>query len=37
MGIKEGEEGQKKGMCNIVITDNFPNLQNTVPIQVQEA
>jgi hypothetical protein len=36
----EGEEVQAKGMCNIfnkIITENFPNLEKTMPIQVQEA
>jgi hypothetical protein len=40
VGIEEGEEVQAKGMHNIVnkmITENFPNLEKTVPIQVQEA
>jgi hypothetical protein len=39
MGIKEGEEVQAKGMCNIfnkIITENFPNLEKTMLIQVQE-
>jgi hypothetical protein len=39
MGIEEGEEVQAKGICNIVnkiITENFPNLEKTMPIQVQE-
>jgi hypothetical protein len=39
MGI-EGEEVQAKGMHNIfnqMITENFPNLEKTMPIQVQEA
>jgi hypothetical protein len=39
MGIVEGEEVQAKGMCNIlnkIITENFPNLEKTMPIQVQE-
>jgi hypothetical protein len=39
MGI-EGEEVQAKGICNIfnkIITENFPNLEKTMPIQVQEA
>jgi hypothetical protein len=39
MGI-EGEEVQAKGMCNIfnkIITENFPDLQKTMPIEVQEA
>jgi hypothetical protein len=40
MGIEEGEEMQAKGICNIfnkIITENFPNLVNAMPIQVQEA
>jgi hypothetical protein len=40
MGIEEGEEVQAKGMCNIfnkIITENFPNLEKTMLIQVQEA
>jgi hypothetical protein len=40
MGIEEGEEVQAKGMHNIfnkIITKNFPNLEKTLPIQVQEA
>jgi hypothetical protein len=39
MGIEEGEEVQAKGMCNIFnnITENFPNLDKTMSIQVQEA
>jgi archaeosine-15-forming tRNA-guanine transglycosylase len=40
MGIKEEEEVQAKGMHNIfnkIITEIFPNLEKTVPIQVQEA
>jgi hypothetical protein len=40
MGIEEGEEGQAKGIHNILnklITENFPNLEKTIPIQVQEA
>jgi hypothetical protein len=40
MGIEEGEEVQTKGMCNIfnkIITENFPNLEKTMPIHVQEA
>jgi hypothetical protein len=40
MGIEEGEEVQAKGMHNIfnkIITENFPNLKKTIPIQVQEA
>jgi hypothetical protein len=38
MGIEEGEEVQAKGICNIVnkiITENFPNLEKTMPIQVK--
>jgi hypothetical protein len=37
MGIEEGEEVQAKGICNIfnkIITENFPNLEKTIPIQV---
>jgi hypothetical protein len=40
MDIKEGEEVQTKGIHNIVkkiITENFPNLEKVMPIQVQEA
>jgi hypothetical protein len=40
MDIEEGEEVQTKGMCNIfnkIITENFPNLEKTMPVQVQEA
>jgi hypothetical protein len=39
MGIEEGEKVQAKGIHNIVnkITDYFPNLEKTKPIQVQEA
>jgi chromosome segregation ATPase len=32
----EGEEVQAKGMCNMfnkIITENFPNLEKTMPIQ----
>jgi hypothetical protein len=39
MGIEEGEE-VAKGIHNIfnkIITENFPNLEKTTPIQVQEA
>jgi hypothetical protein len=39
MGIEEGEEVQAKGICNIfnkIITENFPNLEKTMPFQVQE-
>jgi chromosome segregation ATPase len=40
MGTEEGEEVQAKGTCNIfnkIITENFPNLEKTMPIQIQEA
>jgi hypothetical protein len=40
MGIEEREEVQAKGICNIfnkILTENFPNLEKTMPIQVQEA
>jgi hypothetical protein len=40
MGIEEGEEVQAKGIPNIfnkIITENFPNLEKIMPIQVQEA
>jgi hypothetical protein len=40
MGIEEGDEVQTKGMNNIfnkIVTENFPNLEKTMPIQVQEA
>jgi hypothetical protein len=39
MGIEEGQEVQAKGMCNIVnkiITENFPSLDKSMPIQMQE-
>jgi hypothetical protein len=39
MDIEEGEEVQAKGICNIfnkIITENFPNLEKIMPIQVQE-
>jgi hypothetical protein len=35
MGIEEGEEIQAKGMHNIlnkIITENFQNLEKTMPI-----
>jgi hypothetical protein len=38
--LKKGEEVQAKGIHNIfskIITENFPNLEKTMPIQVQEA
>jgi hypothetical protein len=40
MGIAEGEEAPAKGIRNIfnkIITENFPNLEKTMAIQVQEA
>jgi hypothetical protein len=40
IGIEEGEEVQAKEIHNIfnkIITDNFPNLEKTMPMQVQEA
>jgi hypothetical protein len=40
MDIEEGEEVQTKEICNIFnkrITGNFPNVEKTIPIQVQEA
>jgi hypothetical protein len=40
VGTEEEEEVQAKGMCNTVnkiITENFPNLEKTMPIQIQEA
>jgi hypothetical protein len=40
MGIKEGEEVQAKGMGNMfnkIITENFPNLEKMMPIQLQES
>jgi hypothetical protein len=40
MGIEEGKEVQAKGMHNIfnkIITEYFPILEKTMPIQVQEA
>jgi hypothetical protein len=40
MGIEEGEEVQAKGIHNIfnkIITENFPNLEKAMPIQIQEA
>jgi hypothetical protein len=40
MGTEEREEVQAKGMSNIfnkIIIENFPNLEKTMPIQVQKA
>jgi hypothetical protein len=36
MGIEEGEEVQAKNLFNKIITENFPNWEKTMPIQVQE-
>jgi hypothetical protein len=38
-GIEKGDEVQAKGMRTIfnkIITENFPNLEKTMPIQKQE-
>jgi diaminopimelate epimerase len=40
MGIEKGEEVQAKGIHNIfnkIITENFTNLEKTMPIQVEVA
>jgi hypothetical protein len=40
MSIEEGEEVQAKGMNNIfnkIITENYPNLEKSIPIRMQEA
>jgi hypothetical protein len=40
MGIEEGEEVQAKAMHNIfnkIITENFPNQEKSMPIQMDEA
>jgi hypothetical protein len=40
MSTEEGEEVQAKGIHNLfskIITENFPNLEIAIPIQVQEA
>jgi hypothetical protein len=40
MGIEEGEEVTTKGICNIfnkIITENLPNLEKILPIQVLES
>jgi hypothetical protein len=40
MGIEQGEEEQAERMHNIfnkAFTENFPNLDKTMPIQVQES
>jgi Mg2+ and Co2+ transporter CorA len=37
MGVEKGEEVQTKGMRNIfnkIITENFPNLEKTMPTQI---
>jgi hypothetical protein len=40
MGIEEGEEVHAKGMSNRfnkIITENFPNLEKSIPMQMQKA
>jgi hypothetical protein len=40
MGIEDGKEVQEKGMHDIfnkIITENFPNLEETMLIQVQKS
>jgi hypothetical protein len=40
MSIEERKELQAKGICNIfnkIITENFPNLKEYLPIQLHEA
>jgi hypothetical protein len=40
MGIEEGEGVQAKGIHNIfnkIITENFPNLEKAMPMQIQKA
>jgi hypothetical protein len=40
MGIQEGEEVKAKGLCNIfnkIVTENIPNLEKVLAIQIQEA
>jgi hypothetical protein len=39
MGNKEGQKVQAKGISNIfnkIMTENFPNLEKVLPIQIQE-
>jgi hypothetical protein len=39
MDIKEGEEVQATGICNIfnkILTENFPNLEKGLSIQVHQ-
>jgi hypothetical protein len=36
MGIEEGEEVQAEGL-NKIITENFPNFEKELSIQLQEA
>jgi hypothetical protein len=39
MDLVEGKEVQDKGICNIfnkMLTENFPNIDKVLPIQVQE-
>jgi hypothetical protein len=37
MGIKEGEDKGIHNIFNKIITEDFPNLEKVLPIQVQEA
>jgi hypothetical protein len=40
MGIEKGKKVQAKVILNIfnkIITENFPNLEKVMPIQVEEA
>jgi uncharacterized protein YjaZ len=40
MGTEEGEEVQEKGIYNVfnkIITENSPNLEKSIPVQMQEA
>jgi hypothetical protein len=40
MGIEKGEEVHAKGLRNIfnkIVTENFPNLEKSIPMQMQEA
>jgi hypothetical protein len=40
VGMEEGAEVQAKEICNIfnkIIRENFPNLEKTMPIHIQES
>ena len=40
IGIEESEDSQLKGQVNIlykIIEENFPNLKNDMPMNIQEA